>query len=124
MPWVLRYIDDFKIVHTIYTQPVSLDELREAVAANAELATEKDTNLFLGDCSTFDQAGLTLDIYQLGTFIASMNFRHNIKEALVVPKEPSVVVEDFRFFETVATNRILNVRLFHDVESAIEWLLE
>lgn len=124
MPWVLRYIDDLKIVHTIYTQPVSLDELREAVAANAKLAAEKDTNLFLGDCSTFVQSGPTLGIYQLGTFIASMNDRFNIKEALVVPQEPSTVAEDFRFFKTVATNRSLNVRLFHDVESAIAWLLE
>jgi hypothetical protein len=60
----------------------------------------------------------TLDTYESAVFLASQAPRL-IKAAIVCnPK----FVQDAHFWETVATNRGLTVRVFKDVESARAWL--
>lgn len=123
MPWKLSYLEDLKIVKTVYTEPAKLEELMEAVAANIIVAKEKQTNLFLGDCTALTETGETMDIYELGLFIESLQANWAIKEAIVVPINRKNVVKDLHFFETVAQNRMIMVRLFEDIEVAIDWLL-
>ena len=95
----------------------------EAVLANIALAREKGTNLFLGDCTSFTQTGSTMDIYQLGQFLESLNVGLNLKEAVVAPMAYNNVVNDLHFYETVTNNRMIRVRLYQDVQAATEWLL-
>ena len=123
MPWKLSYLEDLKIVKTVYTEPAKLEELMEAVAANIIVAKEKQTNLFLGDCTALTETGETMDIYELGLFIESLQANWAMKEAIVVPINRKNVVKDLHFFETVAQNRMIMVRLFEDIEVAIDWLL-
>lgn len=123
MPWKLSYLEDLKIVKTVYTEPAKLEELMEAVAANIIVAKEKQTNLFLGDCTALTETGETMDIYELGLFIESLQANWAIKEAIVAPINRKNVVKDLHFFETVAQNRMIMVRLFEDIEVAIDWLL-
>lgn len=123
MPWKLSYLEDLKIVKTVYTEPAKLEELMEAVAANIIVAKEKQTNLFLGDCTSLTETGETMDIYELGLFIESLQANWAIKEAIVAPINRKNVVKDLHFFETVAQNRMIMVRLFEDIEVAIDWLL-
>ncbi len=123
MPWKLSYLEDLKIVKTVYTEPAKLEELLEAIAANIIVAKEKQTNLFLGDCTALTETGETMDIYELGLFIESLQANWAIKEAIVVPINRKNVVKDLHFFETVAQNRMIMVRLFEDIEVAIDWLL-
>lgn len=52
-----------------------------------------------------------------------MNAEIHIKEAIVVMKQKGNVVSDLQFFETVANNRLINVRLFFDLETALAWLV-
>ena len=123
MPWKLSYLEDLKIVKTVYAEPATLEELMEAVLANIALAREKGTNLFLGDCTSFTQTGSTMDIYQLGQFLESLNVGLNLKEAVVAPMAYNNVVNDLHFYETVTNNRMIRVRLYQDVQAATEWLL-
>jgi hypothetical protein len=123
MPWELSYLEDLKIVKTVYAEPATLEELMEAVLANIALAREKGTNLFLGDCTSFTQTGSTMDIYQLGQFLESLNVGLNLKEAVVAPMAYNNVVNDLHFYETVTNNRMIRVRLYQDVQAATEWLL-
>ncbi len=123
MPWKLSYLEDLKIVKTVYTEPAKLEELMEAVAANIIVAKEKQTNLVLGDCTALTETGETMDIYELGLFIESLQANWAIKEAIVAPINRKNVVKDLHFFETVAQNRMIMVRLFEDIEVAIDWLL-
>ena len=123
MPWELSYLEDLKIVKTVYAEPATLEELMEAVLANIALAREKGTNLFLGDCTSFTQTGSTMDIYQLGQFLESLNVGLNLKEAVVAPMAYNNVVNDLHFYETVTNNRMIRVRLYQNVQAATEWLL-
>lgn len=123
MPWKISYLEDLKIVKTVYTEPAKLEELMEAVTANIRLAKEKQTNLFLGDCTALTETGATMDIYQLGQFIESLQADWAIKEAIVAPANRRNVVDDLRFFETVTQNRMIKVRMFQDIEKAIDWLV-
>lgn len=123
MPWKISYLEELKIIKTVYTDPIRLEELMEAVQANIKLAKEKQTHLFLGDSTAQSQSGSTMDIYQLGQFIESLNVDLNFKEAMVAPKGHGKVVEDLHFYETVTNNRMIRVRLFQDIETAIEWLV-
>lgn len=125
MPWKISYLEDTKIIKTIYTEPITLDELKECAMANFSMAAEKQTGLFLGDCSSFTQQGSTMDIYKLGKFLESISLelRIHIKEALIEPSNIQRVSSDLRFFETVTNNRMIKARIFQDTESALEWLL-
>ena len=126
MPWELSYLEDLKIVQTIYTEPFTLEDLKDAALSAMTLAQEKQTGLFLADCSTFTQSGNTMDIYKLGAFLESINvnFHLHIKEALIEPPGVQNVANDLRFFETVATNRMIKVKVFKDTKAALIWLVE
>lgn len=122
MPWKISYLEDLKIVKTVYTEPAKLEGLMEAVKANISFAKEKQTNLFLADCTALTETGATMDIYQLGQFIESLQADWSVKEAIVAPSTRQNVIEDLHFFETVAQNRMIKVRMFQDIETAIDWL--
>ncbi len=125
MPRKISYLEDTNIIKTIYTEPITLDELKACAMENFSMATEKQTGLFLGDCSSFTQQGNTMDIYELGRFLESISheLRINIKEALIEPPDIQRVSSDLHFFETVTNNRMVKARVFQDMQSALEWLL-
>ena len=123
MPWKISYLEELKIVKTVYTEPAKLEELLEAVVANLAFAKEKQTNLFLGDCTALTETGATMDIYQLGQFLESLQADWTIKEAIIAPSARQNVIDDLHFFATVPQNRMIRVRLFQDIQSATEWLM-
>ncbi len=125
MPWEISYLEDLKIIQTIYTQPSTLEELKEAVLSNLNMAREKQTGLFLADCSSFTESGRTMDIYELGNFleVVSKDIKLSVKEAMIEPHNIRSVTNDLRFFETVAQNRMIKVRVFHNYADAIDWLV-
>ena len=126
MPWEISYLEELKVVQTIYTEPITLEDLKDAAVNIIALALEKQTGLFLADCSKFTQSGNTMDIYKLGAFLESISstFPMNIKEAMVEPSNAQNVTNDLRFFETVANNRMIKVKVFKDSQAAIDWLIE
>lgn len=124
MPWKISYDEDLKIIRTDYTDPLSLEDFSQLIEENFLLAKEKGTNLFLADCTKIEASGQTFDIYQLGSMLQSKNADIHIKEAVVVMPQKGQVVSDLQFFETVANNRKINVHLFFDIDSAMQWLQE
>lgn len=123
MPWEITYLESIKIVKTVYTEPVTLEELVNAAIATLKVAQEKDTHFFLGDCTELTENGSVLDIFKLGEFLESLKADWNIKEAVIAPKTRKNVIEDLSFFETVTKNRDIKVRLFLDENEAIRWLI-
>ncbi len=123
MPWVITYLESLKIVKTVYTEPAKLEELVTAAIATLQVAQEKDTHLFLGDCTELTENGSVLDIFKLGEFLESLKADWYIKEAVIAPKGRTNVIEDLSFFETVTKNRDIKVRLFLDKNEAVKWLL-
>ncbi len=123
MPWKISYLESQKIIRTEYTDPFMPEDFLKVIAENISIAKEKQTNLFLADCTDLTRSGNVIDIYQLGNMLQAMNAEIHIKEAIVVMKQKGNVVSDLQFFETVANNRLINVRLFFDLETALAWLV-
>lgn len=125
MPWKMTYLEDLKIIKTVYTDPLPLEELQEAALSGLALAMEKQTEFFLADCSALTQTGNTMDIYKLGAFLESISVssKINIKEALILPPNAQNVTRDLKFFETVVNNRMIKAKIFQDAEEAIGWLI-
>ncbi|MBK6791277.1 MAG: hypothetical protein IPG80_01760 [Anaerolineales bacterium] len=123
MPWKISYLENQKIIRTEYTDPFMPEDFLKVIAENISIAKEKQTNLFLADCTDLTRSGNVIDIYQLGNMLQAMNAEIHIKEAIVVMKQKGNVVSDLQFFETVANNRLINVRLFFDLETALAWLV-
>ncbi|MBL8078670.1 MAG: hypothetical protein JNM55_11955 [Anaerolineales bacterium] len=124
MSWKISYLEDQKIIKTVYTEPITLEETKEAAMANALLAGEKQTGLFLADCSTFQTDANLVDIYELGKFLESLSLRMHIsiKEAMIEPPNVHNVSRDLQFYENVANNRMVRVKIFQDHDAAISWL--
>lgn len=124
MSWKISYMEDLKIIKTVYTEPITLEETKEAAMANALLAGEKQTGLFLADCSTFHADAKLADIYELGEFLESLSLKMNIhvKEAMIEPPNLYNVSRDLQFYENVANNRMIRVKIFRDQDAAISWL--
>ncbi|MBK7448996.1 MAG: hypothetical protein IPJ47_06050 [Anaerolineales bacterium] len=123
MPWKISYLENQKIIRTEYTDPFMPEDFLKVIAENISIAKEKQTNLFLADCTDLTRSGNVIDIYQLGNMLQAMNAEIHIKEAIMVMKQKGNVVSDLQFFETVANNRLINVRLFFDLETALAWLV-
>ncbi len=123
MPWKISYLESQKIIRTEYTDPFMPEDFLKVIAENISIAKEKQTNLFLADCTDLTRSGNVIDIYQLGNMLQAMNAEIHIKEAIMVMKQKGNVVSDLQFFETVANNRLINVRLFFDLETALAWLV-
>lgn len=123
MPWTLSYLEETRILLTVYTNPLTLADLKDATMANVALATEKQSYRYLGDCTALAPGGSTLDIYQFGCFLAGLGLDPASKEAIVLPLSPGAA-DDLRFYETVTRNRGIDVRVFEDRDDAIRWLIE
>ena len=90
------------------------------------LAKKHETNLFLIDClELIDDKALVFENYKLGVDLTKITQKipEQVKDAIILPHSPQAA-DNIRFFETVAINRGLNIRLFKNREDALEWLLE
>lgn len=121
MPWTLSYHEEYAVVETVYTDPLPPEELRDVIRANLVLAKEKGAVRFLGDCTRLSHESSALSIYALGDFIATLEVPPGLMEAIILPVAPAAE-RDLRFYETVALNRGLQVRVFDDRASALLWL--
>ena len=84
-----------------------------------DFSEEHDCKLFILDMTQAEFIGGTMDIFKAGTFPDDKNHRQiSHKYALIY----SEILDDHRFLENVSVNRGYQVRLFTDIDEAIEWL--
>lgn len=121
MPWELSWNEDSAVIETVYTDPLFPEDLREVIRANFELAKEKSSARFLGDCTRLARESSAASIYALGEFIATLEVPPGVKEAILLPLALPAE-RDLRFYETVALNRGFEVRVFDDRAAALLWL--
>jgi len=125
MAHTITYNPDLHIIEIKYQGNATVSELREVFSESMKVAREQDCFLFLSDFSEAKLKLSTLDIYELpdilsGTFASSGIPAYKLKRALIAEKD----LEDYRFFETVTSNRGQYTKIFQDVARAREWLLK
>jgi len=84
-----------------------------------DFSEERDCKLFLLDLTRAEFIGGTMDLFKTGTFPEDKNHRQiSHKYALLY----SEILDDHKFLENVSVNRGYRVRMFNDIDKALEWL--
>ena len=126
MPYTITHLEEKNILEAIYRGRVKPTEVMAAIAKILLLAKKHNAHLFLIDCLELkDDKALVFENYKLGVDVSKIiqKIPEQVKDAIILPRSAQAA-DNIRFFETVAINRGLNVRLFKNREDALEWLLE
>lgn len=112
------------IIETVYTGNANILEVFAAIRENLALSKQYQTHRFLVDCCLLvDEKGKVFENYEVGTYLGKLipEFPRGFREAMILPSSPTAA-QNLRFFETVARNRGINVRVFDTREEALAWL--
>jgi len=125
MPHSVEYDPQTDIIYIRAYGELTLEEIREYTNTAALLAKEKGCLRFLSDLHETVLALSMLDVYNIPRMVKEMASasdlpEHKIRRAVILPRTGELSP----FFETVSKNRVQNVALFDDIETARQWLLE
>ena len=123
MPWKCSILADHPILETSYSGSLTPQELDTAINETLVMAESTSTTLLLGNCMDLVGGHSITDLYFFAETVAGHPAIASIKEALLLPSL-SASSEMVEFWETACLNRGIRVRVFHDRQPAIDWLLE
>jgi hypothetical protein len=123
MSWKIELMESGGVIRMTASGTVTVADINRLRAEAFELAQEHDIHKYLSDQRNAMLQLSTSDIYRLPNGLDS--YGHDRRDRLaIVYSESSAGKEDYEFFETVAVNRGLPVRLFSDYDAALSWLNE
>ena len=98
------------------------DTLLAAAAQATAFCDERNISRVLIDLRSMSGGLDTLETYDVaGRELPRQEAVRRVLKSAILDRPENI--ERIRFFETVAVNRGLNVRVFADEETAVEWLL-
>ncbi|MEP7135344.1 MAG: hypothetical protein ABI904_10470 [Chloroflexota bacterium] len=125
MSYSINY-DEMGFIRLTYEGDANLSDMKEVLSHGALLAAEKSCFRVLSDFRA-----MKLDLSVMELFRIPENQKEQSRElkmhfakfrrVVVVPERD---FNKYKFFENVAVNRAHRVKIFTDIEEAIEWLLE
>jgi hypothetical protein len=123
MAWKTEYLADLNIIETTMEGIFSAIELQTIIKSVLDLLALHGLKHVLVDCTKVAHNNSVFNIYELPVFYESLKVDHNIKQAVILPKDKEAR-KNIKFYETVTRNRGFNVLVFDDQQSSIQWLLE
>jgi len=102
-----------------------MEDVREFTNEAALLAEQKACFRVLSDLHEALLRFSMLDVYNIPGMVKEIVLAanlpvHKFRRAVILPDQWKLS----GFFETISKNRMQNVTLFHDIETAQKWLLE
>lgn len=123
MPWSVSVDTATQTVTTVYAGVLSPAALGEAVAATLAACQANQLVRLLADCSQLEGGHSVLDLYDTASSIGQLPGAALLKEAVLLPPTAAAATADsVHFWETTATNRGMQVRVFADRDAALTWL--
>jgi len=119
MAYKINYNKEQNYIRVTVDGDFSLSTGKELAADVASFVKRYNCNLVLNDLRHARLTQGTLDIYQMPKITRQVGIETHIKRALVV----SEVSSDFHFLETVFINQGHIVKIFTDINAALQWLL-
>ena len=86
-----------------------------------KMATKHDCRCLLNDLRNATFEFSTIEIYELPRILEIEGIDHSWRRAVLVKEEQ---IKEVHFFETVAVNRGYRVKIFAELNEAMEWLKE
>ncbi len=116
MPQEIRVDEKLGIIVITPSDPISKEDVLEALSLFSSIFKEKGINKILADVTNLHIVPPMIDIFEIFSV-----FPHGFKHALLIGEAQSV--EDiFRFGETVSVNRGMPTKVFTNRDDAIAWL--
>lgn len=123
MPWSVSVDGATRTVTTVYAGVLSPAALRDAVEATLAACQAHQLVRLLADCSQLEGGHSVLDLYDTAESIGERPGAALFKEAVLLPPTAAATAADtVHFWETTATNRGIQVRIFADLDTALAWL--
>lgn len=123
MPWHISVWDEPPIIETHYSGVMTPAEVTEAAWQTIAVARCQGITRLLGNCATLEGGHSIADLYFLADSLVSGGNATQFKEAVLLPKHPATQGLAW-FWENTCRNRGIQVRVFDDRQSAVDWLLE
>lgn len=126
MEYSITYNDEKKIILITLIGEIDMPTIKTAILEAGKVITEHQCNKIIGDFrETIFSVG-TLDILQLYEFwIQTLKSNHislqDSKRVIFINPDQKNW-EKFRFFETISVNRNSRVKIFYNLDLAIEWI--
>lgn len=121
MPYVINFLDNEGIILIKNSGILRYEDYANQAMEAFELGQNKQSELYLADCTRMENIANVFEIFDLPDFYARINIPRSIKIAVLL-SDNAVTNEDLKFYETISTNRGWQVKLFSDQDSAIVWL--
>jgi hypothetical protein len=108
----------------VYVQgDLTLQRIKEIVSEVLKACKEQNCLFILSDFREAVVKLSTMEIYELPKVLSEMAVSsglvvYKLRRAFVAQKR----LDDLEFFETVTANKGQNMKLFHDIDDAKEWL--
>lgn len=118
MAFDVHYSQDNDCLVGTFTGDFNTDSLKRYLDEVIKTATLHNCHRFLNDLREATINLSFMDFYDIAEMSVSKGFDRSWKRAIVVEK----TAPDFSFFETVARNRGLSIRVFESMDEALEWL--
>jgi hypothetical protein len=97
-----------------------LDTAKKYISEAVKVANKHPCQRILNDLRGANVVLSIFDLYELPSLVVTEGLDHRWRRAVLV--DPTVDLEKVDFYELVASNRGLTVRMFTDYDKAIQWL--
>jgi hypothetical protein len=123
MSYSVTYDGEHQLVLIVIQGTIDITEIRSLTTEVARLAKEHACFRVLNDFRAATLSASTMEIYNLPKLVSKQISAAGLqiypfKRALVFAQASA----DLSFFEAVSVNQAQNVRLFRDIEEAMQWL--
>ncbi|MDP3720899.1 MAG: hypothetical protein Q8R09_00450 [Anaerolineaceae bacterium] len=126
MSYSINFNDEKRYILVTLTGEIDVPTIRTAILEAGKVILEHQCNRIIGDFRETTLLMGTMDILHLYEFwIQTLKTnkvnQHESKRAIYINPDQKNR-EKFRFFETIAVNRNSRVKIFYDLDKAIEWI--
>ena len=126
MNYSIQFNDEKRYILITLTGEIDVPTIRTAILEAGKVILEHKCNRIIGDFRETTLLMGTMDILHLYEFwIQTLKTnkvnQHESKRAIYINPDQKNR-EKFRFFETIAVNRNSRVKIFYDLDKAIEWI--
>ena len=120
MPYKVTYEKEGDYISIIVEGDFALSTLKDLAEDVAKAIEQHGCKRILNDMRLAKLTKGIIDIYNMPKTASTSGIDTRCKRALVVSEQSS----DFHFLETVFLNQGHNVKMFTDIEEAMNWLLD
>jgi hypothetical protein len=122
MSWHTSVNSELPIIEVCYADEVDRDQLYASTAEALVLLSSHARSRVLSDCTAITGGYTQFDLFQLAESVGQKGETHKLKNA-IISTGIGDKAKNADFWKTTCHFRNMQVNIFQDRQSALEWLL-